>query len=97
MLTSEVRHDGHEITAWKAQLQDGAAGVFGSGPAAAETTPTVDLKSLHAKIGEAFLSAELGSRAAACAERGDRSEALLAAEKGTFGGPHGQTKPPRAG
>jgi transposase-like protein len=32
----------HQITAWKAQLQDGAAGVFGSGPAAAETTPTVD-------------------------------------------------------
>jgi len=42
----------HQITAWKAQLQEGAAGVFGSGPTAAETTPVVDLKLLHAKIGE---------------------------------------------
>jgi len=42
-------HSG-QITAWKAQLQEGAAGVFGSGPAT-ETAPPVDLKLLHAKIG----------------------------------------------
>ena len=41
----------HQITAWKAQLQEGAAGVFGSGSAAPETAPVVDLKLLHAKIG----------------------------------------------
>ena len=27
----------HQITAWKAQLQEGAAGVFGFGPAATDT------------------------------------------------------------
>jgi transposase len=29
----------HQINAWKAQLQEGTAGVFGSGSAAPETTP----------------------------------------------------------
>jgi len=43
----------NQVTQWKAQLLDGAAGVFGGGrePAAA----SVDLKSLHAKIGELTL------------------------------------------
>jgi transposase len=41
----------HQITAWKAQLQEGAAGVFGSGLAVADAAPVVDLKVLHAKIG----------------------------------------------
>jgi transposase len=36
-------------------LQEGAAGVFGSGPASAEAAPVVDLKLLHAKIGELTL------------------------------------------
>ena len=45
----------HQITAWKAQLQEGAAGVFGSGLAAADAVPVVDLKVLHAKIGELTL------------------------------------------
>jgi transposase len=41
----------NQITAWKAQLLDGAAGVFGSG-VASSGAPPVDLKALHAKIGE---------------------------------------------
>ena len=45
----------HQITAWKAQLQEGAAGVFGPGAAAMEAAPAVDLKLLHAKIGELTL------------------------------------------
>ena len=45
----------HQITAWKAQLREGAAGVFGSGSAAPEAAPVVDLKLLHAKIGELTL------------------------------------------
>jgi transposase len=52
----------HQITAWKAQLQEGAAGVFGSG-AAAEAAPAVDLKSLHAKIGELTLEKDFLSGA----------------------------------
>jgi transposase len=44
----------NQITSWKGQLLDGAAGVFGSG-AALQSTPVVDLKLLHAKIGELAL------------------------------------------
>ena len=44
----------NQITAWKAQLLDGAAGGFGSGAASSEAPP-VDLKALHAKIGELAL------------------------------------------
>jgi transposase-like protein len=43
----------NQITQWKSQLQDGAAAVLGSGAAAA--APAVDLKTLHAKIGELAL------------------------------------------
>src|SRR5438309_8078226 len=40
-----------QITSWKAQLEGGAADVFGpNGNGAAQ--PTVDVKVLHAKIGE---------------------------------------------
>jgi transposase len=44
----------NQITQWKAQLQESAANVFGSG---GNTTaqPSVDVKSLHAKIGELTL------------------------------------------
>jgi transposase len=42
----------NQITAWKAQLEGGASGVFGSGNMAAPAAPAIDLKSLHAKIGE---------------------------------------------
>jgi len=52
-----------QITAWKAQLQEGAAGVFGAGATATDATPTVDLKSLHAKIGELTLEKDFLSGA----------------------------------
>lgn len=42
----------NQITQWKGQLLEGAAGVFGSG---ARAEPAIDLKSLHAKIGELTL------------------------------------------
>ena len=45
----------NQITSWKAQLLEGAAGVFGSGPSGIEAAPAVDLKVLHAKIGELTL------------------------------------------
>ena len=45
----------NQITAWKAQLQGGAADVFGPGAGATPATPAVDVKALHAKIGELTL------------------------------------------
>jgi len=41
----------NQITLWKSQLESGAADVFGPGGGNGTTQPTVDLKSLHAKIG----------------------------------------------
>ena len=49
----------NQITSWKGQLLDGAAGVFGSGAASTEAAPAVDLKVLHAKIGELALENDL--------------------------------------
>jgi transposase-like protein len=43
----------NQITQWKSQLQEGAAGVFGE--ARANQAAPVDLKALHAKIGELTL------------------------------------------
>jgi transposase-like protein len=45
----------NQITQWKAQLLDGAAGVFGS-EKVASANPPVDVKTLHAKIGELTLA-----------------------------------------
>src|SRR3954465_2586975 len=39
----------NQITAWKGQLVDAAAGGFGGGGTAVEATPPVDLKVLHAQ------------------------------------------------
>ena len=44
----------NQITQWKSQLLEGAAGVFG-GEAKAEPTAAVDVKTLHAKIGQLTL------------------------------------------
>ncbi len=45
----------NQITTWKAQLQDGASEVFGPGGGNGAAQPAVDVKSLHAKIGELTL------------------------------------------
>lgn len=63
----------NQITAWKAQLLDGAADVFGSGASSAEAAP-VDLRALHAKIGELtlendFLEGALGKAGLLSAKR----------------------------
>jgi transposase len=44
----------NQITTWRSQLLEGAADVFGQDKAGA-AKPTVDLKALHAKIGELAL------------------------------------------
>ena len=46
----------NQITQWRSQLLDGAAGVFGSEPSAATAAPVIDVKTLHAKIGELALA-----------------------------------------
>ena len=45
----------NQITAWKALLLEGAAGVFGSGKTE-RGAPPVHVKTLHAKIGELTLT-----------------------------------------
>jgi transposase len=62
----------NQITAWKTQLLEGAASVFGGARGAGE--PAVDLKELHAKIGELtlqndFLSGALGKAGLLSAKR----------------------------
>ena len=54
----------NQIKQWRAQLLEGAAGVFGEAPKT-EAEPAIDVKTLHAKIGELtlendFLSVALG-------------------------------------
>ena len=61
----------NQITTWKAQLEEGAADVFGSGGGA---QPAIDVKSLHAKIGELtlendFLEGALGKAGLLSAKR----------------------------
>jgi transposase-like protein len=63
----------NQITTWKAQLLEGAAGVFGTEPKADAADP-VDVKTLHAKIGELtltndFLSGALGKAGLLSAKR----------------------------
>ena len=41
----------NQITTWKAQLQEGAADVFGPSGGNGAAQPAIDVKSLHAKIG----------------------------------------------
>ena len=63
----------NQITAWKAQLLEGASEVFGSGPARPEAA-ALDVKTLHAKRGELtlendFLSVALGKAGLLSARR----------------------------
>jgi transposase-like protein len=45
----------NQITTWKDQLLNGASGVFGPGAGSGLAPPPVDVKALHAKIGELTL------------------------------------------
>jgi transposase-like protein len=53
----------NQITTWKDQLQQGAVDVFASGSSGKPPTPEVDVKSLHAKIGELTLENDFLERA----------------------------------
>jgi transposase len=55
----------NQITTWRSQLLEGAVGVFGGETKADAGPPPIDVKTLHAKIGELtlerdFLSGALG-------------------------------------
>jgi transposase len=55
----------NQITTWRSQLLEGAAGVSGSDVRTGPAEPAIDVKTLHAKIGELtlvndFLSGALG-------------------------------------
>src|ERR1700691_6234250 len=45
----------NQITAWKSHLVEAASGLFGSGGVAPDATRAIDVKTLHAKIGELTL------------------------------------------
>ena len=45
----------NQITTWRTQLLEGAAGVFGSEGSTEAAKPAIDVKTLHAKIGELAL------------------------------------------
>mgnify|MGYP001791821103 CR=1 FL=1 len=53
-LTEHFDVHPNQITTWKAQLEGAASGVFGQG-GMVPAVPAVDVKSLHAKIGELTL------------------------------------------
>ena len=64
----------NQITAWKTQLLEGAPTLFGGGHGGSASEPAVDLKALHAKIGELtlqndFLSGALGKAGLPSAKR----------------------------
>jgi len=64
-LSQQFDVHANQITTWRTQLLEGAAGVFGAEGAPETTEPAIDVKTLHAKIGELtlvndFLAGALG-------------------------------------
>jgi transposase len=45
----------NQITSWKAHLVEAASGLFGPTSSASDAAPAIDMKTLHAKIGELTL------------------------------------------
>src|SRR6201987_1225712 len=45
----------NQVTSWKTQLEGGAADVFGPGAGGGTAQPPIEVKALHAKIGELTL------------------------------------------
>ncbi len=64
----------HQITQWKTQLVAQAADVFDAEPSRREGAPPIDVKALHAKIGQQaleidFLAGALGQSPGSSAKR----------------------------
>lgn len=71
-LATQFDVHANQITTWKAQLLDGAEGIFGA--EASTSAPAPDLKELHAKIGQQaleidFLAGALGKAGLPSAKR----------------------------
>ncbi|MBW4093736.1 MAG: IS3 family transposase [Proteobacteria bacterium] len=69
----------NQITTWKAQLAEGAAEVFGAGSAGSPAAPAVDLKVLHAKVGELTLENDFLFR---CAQQSRPAERKAMIDRG---------------
>ena len=54
-LTQHFNVHPNEIKQWRDQLLEGAVGAFGSSAKSDLQVPTIDVKKLHAKIGELIL------------------------------------------
>nr|WP_188063062.1 IS3 family transposase [Sphingobium sp. KCTC 72723] len=54
-LSQQFDVHANQITTWRTQLLEGAAGVFGVEGASEAAEPAIDVKTLHAKIGELTL------------------------------------------
>ena len=64
-LSQQFDVHANQITTWRSQLLEGAAGVFGAEGTSEAAEPAIDIKTLHAKIGELtlvndFLAGALG-------------------------------------
>lgn len=51
----------NQVTTWKSQLEGNAGDVFGAGGGTESAAPAVDVKALHAKIGELTLEDALAT------------------------------------
>ena len=62
-LSEQFDVHANQIRQWKDLLVEGAASIFGADVKAEATQPAIDLKTLHAKIGELTLENDFLARA----------------------------------
>ena len=72
----------NQIKTWRAQRVDVAAEVFGSEPKAGLAAPALDVKTLHAKIGELTLTSDPDRAGDALFVRRARQAPVLSLSKG---------------
>ncbi|MBV2145121.1 IS3 family transposase [Ochrobactrum vermis] len=75
-LSQQFDVHANQIKQWKDQLLEGATGVFGDEAKAEPTGPTVDVKTLHAKIGELTLENDFLGRSARQGGIAERKEMI---------------------
>ncbi|MGV0821211.1 IS3 family transposase [Martelella sp. AMO21009] len=75
-LSQQFDVHANQIKQWKDQLLEGATGVFGDEAKAEPAGPTVDVKTLHAKIGELTLENDFLGRSARQGGIAERKEMI---------------------